>query len=344
MASDMGDNQKPKLIDVAKLAGVSVSTTSRALSGQRGISAKTVREVRAAAAQLGYPLRLSPQESEMTCTLGVIVANIASPFFSSLIESIEESAAKRGYNILLCNSDNQLKKQTEYLDLMIKKQVDGLLIVPVELEDDTLADLVAQGLPVVQIDRYVEGLACDVVTSDNERAVYQAISFLSQQGYQRIAVISGPLSHSTGRERMAGFRKALEENGLPILEQYIKVGGLKTVAGYQLAAQLIESEEPPDAIFVTTYEMAMGVLLAVYDRGMSIPEDIGIVAFDDFPHACLLAAPLTTVDQPVHEIGASAADLIIRRIESAASEHTPVRVQLRCRLIVRNSTRPQNRN
>ena len=277
MSSVASDSQKPKLIDVAKLAGVSVSTTSRALSGQRGISAKTVREVRAAAAQLGYPLRLSPQESEITCTLGVIVANISSPFFAALIDSIEESAAKRGYNILLCNSDNQLKKQTEYLDLMIKKQVDGLIIVPVELEDDTLADLVAQGLPVVQIDRYVEGLECDVVTSDNERAVHHAISFLIQQGYRRIAVVSGPLSHSTGRERMRGFRRALEENGLPVQEQYIKVGGLKTVAGYQLAAQLIESEEPPDAIFVTTYEMAMGVLLAINDRGKSIPEDIGIV-------------------------------------------------------------------
>jgi len=303
------------------------------------VSTKTIQEVREIAAQLGYPLPLSPQESDTTSTLGVIVANIASPFFAALIESIEESAAKRGYNIILCNSDNQLKKQHEYLNLMIEKRVDGLIIVPVEMTDPVLEDLIAQGLPVVQVDRYVEGLACDVVTSNNEDASYQAVDLLVQQGYERIAIVSGPLAHSTGRDRMAGYCRALRDNGFPIADRLVKTGGLKSVSGYQLASQLISGSERPDALFVTTYEMSIGVLLAIRDHGLTIPNDIGIVAFDDFENACLLEPPLTTVDQPVHELGAAAADLLVRRIEGNASEYEPVKVQLRCRLIMRNSTR-----
>ena len=336
--------EKPKLVDVAKLAGVSISTASRALAGHRGVSARTIQEVRDVAAQLGYPLRLSPHESDTTSTLGVIVANIASPFFASLIESIEESAAKRGYNIILCNSDNQLKKQHEYLNLMIEKRIDGLIIVPVQMADTMLEDLVAQGLPVVQVDRYVEGLACDVVTSNNQDASYQAVDFLIQQGYKRIAIVSGPLTHSTGRDRMEGYCRALRDNDYPISDRLVKTGGLKSVAGYQLASQLIASpDERPDALFVTTYEMTMGVLLAIRDHGLVIPRDIGIVAFDDFENACLLEPPLTTVDQPVHELGAAAADLLIRRIEDYPNEYEPVKVQLRCRLIMRRSTRFQER-
>ncbi len=179
---------------------------------------------------MGYPLRLSPRIGD-DLHLGVIVANIAS--HSSPPDRIHRRIRrKRGYNFLLCNSDNQLKKQTEYLDLMIKKQVDGLLIVPVELEDDTLRIWSRKGSRSYR----------STVTSrtgvrrGDVRHRARSVSghhYLSQQGYQRIAVISGPLSHSTGRERMAGFRKALEDNDLPILDHYIKVGGLKTVAGYQ---------------------------------------------------------------------------------------------------------------
>ena len=336
-------SNKPKLVDVAGLAGVSISTASRALSGHKGVAAGTVHDVREAALRLGYPLPLSPQESECTLTLGVIVANIASPFFAALIESIEESASKHGYNIIVCNSDNQLKKQQECLDLLIEKRVDGLVVVPVEMEDPSLQDLVDQGLLIVQVDRYVEGLKCDAVISDNERSAYQAVNFLIQQGYERIAIASGPLSHSTGRGRMAGYRTALEDSNLPILDRYVKLAGLKSSSGYQLASELLESDQRPDALFVTTVEMTIGVLLSIRDHDLIIPDDVGVVAFDEFENACLLEPPLTTVEQPVHDLGAAATDLLVRRIDNNLNSYEPVSIQLRSRLIVRNSTRPQAR-
>jgi DNA-binding LacI/PurR family transcriptional regulator len=334
---------KPKLVDVAGLAGVSVSTASRALAGHKGVAAETVRGVREAAVRVGYPLPLSPHESEGTSTLGVIVANIASSFFAALIEAIEESASIHGYNIILCNSDNQLKKQREYLNLLIEKRVDGLIIVPVEMEDPFLQDLVDQGLLVVQVDRYVEGLKCDAVISDNERSTYQAVNFLIQQGYERIAIVSGPVSHSTGRGRMIAYRKALEDSGLPIQDKYVKIGGLKSASGYQLASELIEATERPDALFVTTMEMTVGVLLSIRDHNLVIPDDMGIVAFDEFENACLLEPPLTTVEQPVYDLGSTAADLLIRRIDNNLNSYEPVTIQLRSRLIVRDSTRSRAR-
>ena len=336
-------SNKPKLVDVAGLAGVSISTASRALSGHKGVAVRTVKDVREAAARLGYPLPLSPQESGYTSTLGVIVANIASPFFAALIESIEESASARGYNIILCNSDNQLKKQRECLDLLIEKRVDGLIIVPVEMEDPSLQNLVDQGLLIVQADRYVEGIKCDAVISDNERSACQAVNFCIQQGYERIAIVSGPLSHSTGRGRMAGYRKALEDSNLPILDKYVKLGGLKSSSGYQLASELLESDQRPDALFVTTVEMTIGVLLSIRDHDLIIPDDVGVVAFDEFENACLLEPPLTTVEQPVHDLGAAATDLLVRRIDNNLNGYEPVTIQLRSHLIVRNSTRLQVR-
>ena len=344
----MGANQtstvtdKPKLADVARAAGVSVSTASRALSGSKGIAPDTTQQVRQAALTVGYPLRPTRLASACTHTLGILVANIASPFFAALIEAIEDSALRQGYNIVLCNSAFQQKRQAESLRLLTQKRVDGLIVVPVEAEDAYLPSLLGSGLPIVQVDRYVDNFRCDAVTSDNARSAYQAMRFLIEQGYQRIGILTGPHNQSAHRDRLKGCLEALRDANRPVVDKYIKISGGNKASGYQLISELLDSPEKPDAVLTTSLEITTGALLAIRDRGVVIPSDIGIVAFDEFEFASLLGPPLTTVEQQVYEMGATAADLLIRRIQGGAEPYEPVVIQLEARLIVRNSTRPQD--
>lgn len=331
---------KTTLADVAESAGVSVSTASRALSGSSGVSADTVRLVKEAAARVHYNCN-TRQSSQKTSTLGVLVANIASPFFATLIQAVENVAYQHGYHIIVANSDNQRKRQDDALRFLTQKRVDGIIVTPIELEDNLLPSLVQSTLPIVQVDRYVEGLRCDVIVPDNTKAVHQAVSFLLEQGYQNIGVISGPLSHSTGRDRLAGYRRALQEAGLPVLPKYVKVGSLTRSAAYQLTSELLDLSDRPDALFTTTLEMTSGALQAIRDHGLVVRRDIGVVMFDEMDYARLLDPPLTTIEQPVYEMGAAAADLLIRRIAHTGANYEPVHILFEARLIVRDSTRPQ---
>jgi LacI family transcriptional regulator len=267
---------KTTLADIAKLAGVSVSTASRALSGSSAVASDTVRLVKEAAASLDYG-GSTRQAPEKTSTLGILVANIASPFFATLIQAIENVASQHGYHIILGNSDNQRKRQDDALRFMTRKRVDGIIVTPIQIEDTLLPSLVELGLPIVQVDRYVENLRCDVIVPDNAKAVHQAVSFLLEQGYQNIGVISGPLDHSTGRDRLAGYRRALQEAGRPILQKYIKIGSLTKAAAYQLTTELLDLPDRPDALFTTTLEMTSGALQAIRDHGLIVRRDIGVV-------------------------------------------------------------------
>ncbi len=334
-------SNRPTLADVAKLAGVSISTASRALAGSKVVAADTVVLVKEAAAQVGYCVP-GHQRPERTLTLGVLIANLASPFYATLLQAAEEAARRHGYHILLCNSDYQVRRQQESLSALCEKRVDGLLVTPIHLEDRTLETIVGSGLPVVQVDRYVENLHCDVVAPDNRRSAYQAIHFLLQQGYERIAVVSGPETHSALRDRLYGYRLALHDAGLPVVERYVKLGGLTKASAYQLTSELLDMPDRPQALFTTTLEMTTGALQAIRDRGLAIPQDIGLVVFDEFEFARLMEPPLTTVEQPVYDMGAAATDLLIRRITDGRSGYDPVNILFEARLIVRGSTWPQN--
>ncbi len=276
-----------------------------------------------------------------THTLGVVVANVASPFFAALVEAMESTALRRGYSIVLCNSAFQPKKQAESLELLMQKRVDGLIVVPVQTEAPQLASLIEDGLPVVQVDRYADGLRSDVVTSDNARSARQAMRFLIHQGYQSIGILTGPQDQSAHRDRLAGAVEAFEDAGRPVPDRYVKIGLGTKASGYQLLSELLDLPERPDAILTTSLETTTGALLAIRDRGLVIPRDVGILAFDEFEFASLLGPPLTTVEQQVSEMGTAAVDLLVRRIEGGSELYEPVVIQLESRLIVRSSTLPQ---
>ncbi len=231
----------------------------------------------------------------------------------------------------------------EGLQLLAHKRVDGLIVVPVETEAPQLAALAENGLPIVQVDRYADGLRCDVVASDNARGARQAIRFLIHQGYQRIGILTGPQNQSAHRDRLKGCLAAFADADRPVLDRYIKIGQGTKTSGYQLLSELFDSPQRPDAILTGSVEITTGALLAMRDRGLRIPQDVGVVGFDEFEFASLLGPPLTTVEQQVSEMGTAATDLLIRRIEEGAESYEPVVIQLESRLIVRSSTYPQQR-
>ena len=329
------------LLDVARATGVSVATASRALSGAKGVSAQTERLVREAARTLGYQPR-SAADERSNRTLGVIVARVASSFFGTLIEAIEEVATLHGYDIILTSSNYRLDKQEECLRVMAEKHVAGVIVTPIQLDDPYMKKLIDGGMRVVQVARYMENVACDAVLTDNVRCSCRAVDFLLQQGYRRIGVISGLQNHSIERDRLEGYRQAYAQYGVPVNERLIRVGAPERAWAYQLASELIESRDRPDALFTTSLSFAYGALQSIRDHGLRIPDDIGAITFDEFEYAGLLDPPMTTVEQPVHEMGRAAAKLLIRRIESADREIDPVTVILESRLIVRSSTRPQS--
>ena len=328
----------PTLSDVAKLAGVSVSTASRALAGSTGIASKTAQRVREAAQKIGYPLERRSQRED-TASLGIIVANVASPIYATLVQAVEDAALRQGYNIILCNSNYDAEREQKYLEILMQKGVEGIIVAPIETKEPFMERLLQRGIPIVQMDRYVEHLKCDVVISDNVQGAQKAVQFLLQQGYERIGIISGPHSHSTGRDRLAGYLQALRGSGRPVKEDLIKIGDFKKGSAYRLTLELLEAAHPPDALFVTNCDMTTGALVALHDRGLVMPEDIGLVGFDEFEHASLLMPPLTVVEQPLYMMGATAADLLIRRVEENTRHSEPVTIRLETRLIVRQSTR-----
>ena len=327
----------PTLTDIAKLANVSVSTVSRALAGGRGIAQETTDRVREVARKIGYRPGRIRIESESKGILGLIVGNVASQFYSMLVQAIEDAALRQGYNIILCNSNYQAEREHKYLEILMEKGVDGLIVAPIETREPFMQSLLNEGVPIVQVDRNVEHLKCDLVCSDNVRGAQEAMQFLLQQGYERIGIISGPASHSTGRDRLAGCLQAMRDAERPVDRELIKMGDFRRESAYRLTQDLLEAARPPDALFAANLDMTKGALTALRDHGSS---NIGLLGFDDFEDASLMTPPLTTIEQPVRMMGATAADLLIRRIAEQAVHYEPVTIRLATRLIVRESTPP----
>ncbi len=325
----------PKLDDIAKAVGVSQSTVSRALSGKGSVDHELAARILAAAEQLGYPLERYRKLPNPSRLIGAIVPNISSPFYSALIESIEKAASHHGFMVVLCNSDYNLEQEQRCLSVLAKQNVDGILISPVEAHSTW--PRAAQRIPVVQVDRHSSEINSDLVKTDSYQGAHEGVKFLIRQGYRRIALINGPKSHSTGRERLNGFLAALREAEIRPPEEYIQLAEFRQEDGYQLALKLLDLDPRPDALFVANVDMTIGALKALHERKIDIPGEVAIIGFDDFEFASILVPPLTTIEQPIQMLGVAAVDLLARRIARTAPPN-PVTVKLAPRIILRNST------
>lgn len=323
--------------DVADLAGVSTATVSRVLNNHPQVADETRARVLSAVEQLGYqPSRVARRlRVKSTQILGLIISDIANPFFPSVVRGIEDVAYANQYTLLLCNSDEDPDKERLYIDIMRGESVAGVIISPVAETDNYSRVLLQSGVPVVAMDRRMLDLEVDTVIVRNVEGAYQAVSHLLKLGHHRIGFIGGPPRTTSGRERREGYEKALVEHGVESDQALIKIGDFKQAGGYRMTCELLEMNEPPTAIFTVNNLTTLGALNAIHERGLRIPQDVAIIGFDDMPWAPSLDPPLTAVSQPTYELGCTAANLLLKRIADKDREITEV--NLDPHLIIRDS-------
>lgn len=323
------------IADVARHAGVSTASVSRALSGRAGVSPAVRERVLRSATALSYRPNAIARSLRMdtTQTIGLIVSDVMNPFFGELAYAIEEEAHRQGLSIILCNANEDTARQDEYIDLLLGRRVDGLLLTPALRTSPALAAAAERGTPMVFVDRAVPGAAAPVVRADGSRATAELVEHLVRLGHERLAVIAGPQQTLTGRERLRAFRAAVRGHGLPLPRTRVCVGDFRMDSGRRAAARLLDLADPPSAVFVADNLMALGAVQEMRDRGVHIGRDVAIAAFDDPPWFRLLDPPLTAVSQPVTEMGTHA----VRTLVDLRAGRPVSSLTLDCRLVVRAS-------
>lgn len=327
------------LTDVAKLADVSIATVSRAISHPEKVAPPTLAQVQKAMAELGYkPNRVARrlrQKGGRRHLLGLIIPDIQNPFFSEIARGVEDVAYANEFAVMLCNSDEDLRKEAFYLDVMRAESVDGIILPPIDDRDSAVLRLAEAGMPIVSVDRSLANGAIDTVEVDNRQGAFEAVDHLLRLGHRRVAMIAGRQNVSTSRDRRLGYEEALAAHNLPVRPDYIRVGDYKQASGLALARELLALPERPTALFVSNNLMTVGAMEAIHKQGLRIPEDMAIIGFDDLPWAETLDPPLTVVRQPAYEVGRAAAELLLKRLSNPAAPAAWLR--LRPKLILRSS-------
>jgi LacI family transcriptional regulator len=305
------------LKDVSKLAGVSTATVSNALNGTKNVSDDVRDKIYKAIRELNYQPNivaksLRVQESRI---IGVLISDIANPFFSNVVRGIEEELAKSDYNILLCNTESSVEKERKYLEVMIGKRVDGLIVSSAGNTGDYFRSLETTGVPIVFLNRCPEFMNSDVIMTNNIMGAYSATEHLIRHGYSRIAIITGPSSISTGKDRLIGYKRALEDYGLTELGQLQKEGRFTIQSGYERMKELMEQEVKPDAVFISNNSMTLGAYKYLKEANIRIPDQIAVLGYDDPDWADIVEPPITTVRQPAYPLGVQAANLMLARIQ-----------------------------
>jgi LacI family transcriptional regulator len=323
--------------DVARRAGVSSSTVSRTLSGKIPVDEKTRERVLAAVKELNYqPNALAKGLKEgRTGTIGLIVPNICNPVFPLVSRGVEDTARKHGYTVVLCNTDEDIDIEKDYILKLQKKWVDGIILATSGRQNHHILELKDTSLPMVLLIRKL-GDEVDAVVIDNKKAAFDAVTFLIRSGHKRIAIVNGDQKLSLYRERFQGYLQALKEAGLDYdpdlsLEIPDHADCYDSITGHLKAKQL------PDAVFAVSDPLALHVMRAIKDAGYRIPEDISVMGFDNLQFSPYLDPPLTTVNQPLYKMGAAAAERIITLIEGKPA--APIVQVMDTELVIRKSTK-----
>jgi DNA-binding LacI/PurR family transcriptional regulator len=328
------------IYDVAKEAGVSIATVSKVINETGRISSKTRKHVTEVMKHLDYQPSLvaSALTKKRTNTIGLLIPDLGNLFFAEVARSIEDRAHEKGYNVVICSTDNDAGKEEKYLAWLRQKRVDGIILATGMQSDKSVKSLLDLKLPVALVARESPRLAVDTVRVDDYLGGYLAASHLTELGHTRIAVIAENMQVSSSWERVEGYKKALEEAGLPYEEALIKVSTFDIEGGKAAARQLLELGDPPTAIFACNDLLAIGVIQVSRERGLSVPEQLSVVGFDNTLIATLTEPPLTTISQPIPDLGKRVVDVIMQEI--AGENQAKQRVVLVPELIRRGTTAP----
>ena len=303
--------------DVAREAGVSLMTVSRVINDKGEISPATRSHVLDVIERLGYrPSRIAQGlATQRTGTLGLIVPDIANPFFSDIARGAEDRARAAGYHILVCNADESPKRELSVLQSLEEKRVDGLVLCSSRLPDDALLTALAYHPAVVLINRRLEGAQVGTVVLDDEAGARTATQHLLQSGHRAVGFLAGPLASYSSRQRSKGYQAALAAAGVPYDPDWVRACSYDVQGGRDSARALLTDHPELTALFCYNDLVAIGALRASAGLGRRVPDDLAIVGFDDIPLAALVTPALTTCRIPRHDLGSQAMSLLLDRIE-----------------------------
>lgn len=327
----------PTIKLVADRAGVSIATVSRVFADPDAVSDTLRLRVEEAARALNY----RPSRAARTLRIGtsravgVVIPDLENPFFTAVVRGIEVVLHAAGYTLLLANSDEDATREREVMETLRADGVAGIIFVPINDARDAYTEVLAPPLQVVAVDRSPKHFRPDLVTVDNVAGTRGAVEHLFAMGHKEVALLGGPLRHSTAKERERGYRDALSAAGRPIRPELIYYGDFKEKGGYEGMTALMSLPKRPSAVFVANNLMTLGAFRAVHELGIRIPDEVALIGFDDMPWATSLNPPLTAVSQPSQEIGSSAAGLLLDRI--ARPERALRHVILDSSLVIRKS-------
>lgn len=327
------------LRDVGIRAGVSAMTVSRVINGRQGVDAETQRKVEDAIAALDYvPNRIARGLiSKKTQTIGLIVPDVANPFFAPVVRGAETAARRAGYRVLLCNSEGDLRLEREYIEDLVSHRVEGILLAPAsDHSRHSVFPLLRGVFPLVLLDRALPDSDCDLIVSDSASGARKLVEHLIAVGHRDIAHLTDTEDTSTGRERLRGYKEALEAAGIPFRRELVFTTTVDRIGGYRATQEILSLEKLPTAIFTVNNMTVVGAMQALRERGLSVPRDMGLVCFDDVEHLAVLSPFLTVIDQPAETFGSLGAQLLLERITGKAGAR-PRRIVLQTDLIVRQS-------
>lgn len=326
--------------DVARKAGVSVTTVSRVLNQEKYVSDELKKKVMAAIEELDY----SPSQiarslvRKKTNLIGVIVPDLASSFYSTILSSVEETASENGYNLLVCNIIEDTDKELKYLNVFQEMRVEGIIIMHEKINNEIKQFLDKSNIPVIFSSVKPVNPKFYSVIIDDYDASYEATKYLVELGHRRIAFIGGDMRDITsGQNRYVAYRNALTTHGIPIVYEYIKFGDYKMKSGYALMEELLQCDPMPSAVFAVSDDMALGAMNCISDHELKVPDHISIVGFDGSPFTEIVRPRLTSMQQPIQDMGKESVNALLRLI----SDPTALKqdIILKHELVIRDSTR-----
>jgi LacI family transcriptional regulator len=334
------------LEEVARKAGVSVSTVSRALTRPDRVARDTREKVIEAANTLGYaPNQLARSlRQRASRTIGLIISDIQVQFHSEVAKGVEDTAQAHGYTTILCNSDEDGTKEHTYLDLLKGFRVSGIILEPTEENVAAIEAITRGGTPVVEVDRISGAKGVSSVLSENIEGATQAVQHLADLGHTRVGLIGSDLKLTSGRERLKGFQDAMREQKLELREGWTQIARQNTdEEGFRATVRMFQGENRPDALFVASSALTGGVLRALRELGLKIPRDVSVISFDDPRWASFIDPPLTVIAQDAYGLGVRAAEIILSSLEGKPQSRRALKgesrtVRLPTRLVLRESS------
>lgn len=323
--------------DIAAILGISTNTVSRAFSGKADINEETKKRIFQKARELGYRREpLDPHaHRRQSHIIGVVISDITNPFFSRVVRGIEDVLILKGYSILLCNTDESYDRERSSVDMLLKRNVDGIIMTPTQDSHKDIDALLEMGIPVVLLGRYFQDVAAWSVVGDDTSGGHAAIDHLVKLGHRRILFLNASPYISSAKERMIGYENALRENGLEVIPELIRECDPKPESAYNLMRSILLEKLEYTAIFTFSDLMMLGVLRCLKQQNIRVPEDVSLVGFDDIEYAGMLDPPLTTVRQPQYRLGSESARMLLDQLDRRTESR---RILLPLDIVIRDST------